>query len=326
MDNFLAFIEQYSTYFSFISAALCSFFISLPKDLNPLSAVELMFRQIARKVNIEERSDGYKRLASILSISLIYFPCILIISQLYNVVFQPVILDILLLFLLLSWHDKKLTYLQVSDALKTKNLALAKFKLASLTQRETKPLSLMGINKASIESMVLQLTASWFAVIFWYLLTGVYGAVLYRTIQICAQQWNCKQESFQTIAGIPSVIYSTLLFPVHLIVSFTFALYDKPLENLPKKFKQSIHWHHFSSGLMLASFALSMQIELGGVRLYQKNKVTYSTLGYGGAPGIDKIEQSLQRLSLSAWFWLTCISGYTFFPLLLEFITLNNHS
>ena len=184
----------------------------------------------------------------------------------------------------------------------------------------------MGINKASIESMVLQLTASWFAVVFWYLLTGIYGAIFYRTVQICAQQWNSKQTQFTSLSSIPSFIYSTMLFPVHLIVSFTFALYDKPLENLPKKFKQSIHWHHFSSGLMLSSFALSMQIELGGVRLYQQQKTTYATLGLGGAPSVDKIEQSLQRLSLSAWFWLICISGYTFLPLLLEFITLNNHS
>ena len=114
-----------------------------------------------------------------------------------------------------------------------------------------------------------------------------------------------------------------MLFPVHLIMSVTFALYDKPLANISQNFKQSINWHHFSSGLMLSSFALSMQIELGGVRLYQKQKVTYATLGFGGAPNIDKIEQSLQRLSLSAWFWLICISGYTFFPLLLELLTAN---
>lgn len=321
MQDFISFIEQNSDYFSIVCVALFSFFISLPKDLNPLSVIELIFQRIAKKVNLDDRSDSYKRIASFLSICLIYFPCILIISQLYNVVFHPVILNMLLLFVLLSWHDKKLTYVHIIKALKQKNLAQAKFKLAALTLRETKPLSLMGINKATIESMVLQLTASWFAVIFWYLLTGIYGAAFYRTVQICAQQWNSKKLEFTSLSSIPSFIYSTMLFPVHLLVSFTFALYDKPLENIPKKFRQSIHWHHFSSGLMLASFALSMQIELGGVRLYQEQKVTYDTLGFIGPPSIDKIEQSLQRLTLSAWFWLICFSGYSFFPLLLELLS-----
>ncbi|MCG6202564.1 cobalamin biosynthesis protein [Psychromonas antarctica] len=325
MQYFIEFIKQNSDYFSFLSVALFSFIISLPKDLNPLSAVELMFKQIAKKVNLDDRSDSYKRLASILSICLIYLPSILIVSQLYNVVYQSIFLDMLLLFLLLSWHDKKITYLNVIDALKRNHLAQAKFRLASLTQRETKPLSLMGINKATIESMVMQLSASWFAVVFWYLLTGVYGAMFYRTVQICAQQWNSKQLEFTSLSDIPSIVYSIMLFPVHLILSFTFALYDKPLENIPNKFKQSLHWHHFSSGLMLSSFALSMQIELGGVRLYQRQKVTYATLGSGRTPDVGKITQSLQRLSLSAWFWLICITGYTFFPLLLEFITLHNH-
>ena len=326
MQSFISFIGQNSDYFSFLCVALFSFFISLPKDLNPLSVIELIFQQIAKKVNLDERSDSYKRIASLLSICLIYFPCLLIISQLYNVVFQPVILEMLLLFVLLSWHDKKLTYLQIINALRSNNLAQAKFTLASLTQRETKPLSLMGINKASIESMVLQLATSWFAVVFWYLLTGIYGAILYRTIQICAQQWNAKQLEFSALTSIPSSVYSIMLFPVHLIMSFTFALYDKPLKNIIQNFKQSINWHHFSSGLMLSSFALSMQIELGGVRLYQKQKVTYATLGFGGAPNVDKVEQSLRRLSLSAWFWLICISGYTFFPLLLELLSSHGYT
>ncbi|WP_022940037.1 cobalamin biosynthesis protein [Psychromonas hadalis] len=321
MQDLIDFIAQYSTYFSLIGVALLSFFVSLPKDLNPLSAIELIFKQIAVKVNLDERSDGYKRLASLLSISLIYFPSMLIISQLYNIVYQPITIDILILFLLLSWHDKKQVYLQISHALKRNNLAQAKFKLASLTERDTKPLSLMGINKATIESMVLQLCASWFAVIFWYMLTGIYGALFYRTVQICAQTWNAKKNEFTALTSIPSFIYSALLFPVHILISFTFSLYDEPVKNIPKKFKQSLLWHHFSSGLMLSSFALSMQLELGGVRLYQNKKITYATLGCHSAPAIDKIELSLQRLSLSAWFWLFCFSGYTFFPLLIELMT-----
>lgn len=325
MQDFIPFIKENSDYFSFLTVALFSFFISLPKDLHPLTAIELIFRQIAKKVNLSERSDSYKHLASVLSFAIIYLPCILIVSQLYNIVYQPFVLDIFLLFILLSWHDKKVIYIDIVNALKSNNYAQAKYKLASVTCRETKPLALMGINKATIESMVLQFCASWFAVVFWYLLTGIYGAIFYRYLQICAQQWNSKRSEFNAISSIPTFFYSLLLLPVHLAISFTFSLYDKPLENIPKKFKQSIHWHHFSSGLMLASFALSLQIELGGVRLYQQQKITYATLGSGSAPDCNKIEQSLQRLSLSAWFWLFCISAYTFFPLLLEFISFNNH-
>jgi len=323
MQNFINFIEQYSDYFCFLTVALSSFLFSLPKDLNPLSVIELIFQQIAKKVNLDDRSDSYKRVASLLSISIVYLPCGLIISQLYNVVLEPIFLDMLLLFLLLSWHDKKLIYAQVIDAIRHKNLAIAKFKLASLTQRDTKPLTLTGVSKASIESMILQVAASWFAVIFWYLVSGIYGVLLYRIIQICAQQWNAKQTEFSALTSIPTFIYSVMLFPVHLLMTITFALYDKPIGNIIQNVKQSIQWHHLSSGLMLSSFALGMKIELGGIRLYQEQKITYSKVGSGNAPNVAKIEQSLQRLSLSAWFWLICISGYTFFPLILQFLTLN---
>ncbi|WP_413702080.1 cobalamin biosynthesis protein [Psychromonas sp. KJ10-10] len=320
MTDIIGFIGQHSMYFSILCVALLSFFVSLPKDLNPLSAIELIFQQIAKKVNLEERNDGYKRLASLLSISLIYFPIILIISQLYNIIYQPITIDILLLFIMLSWHDKKLVYQQVSDAIKQNKLAEAKFRLSTLTARETKPLSLMGINKATIESMVLQLSASWFAVIFWYMAIGIYGAIFYRIVQICAQQWNAKNPHFKTITAIPSLLYTVMIFPVHLLMSLTFSLYDKPIKNIPLKFKQGLLWHHFSSGLMLSTFAISMQLELGGVRLYQDQKMTYPPLGNDKAPDVDKIILSLQRLSMSAWFWLICFTAYTFFPLLNEFM------
>jgi len=323
MQYFIHFIEQYSDYFCFLAVALCSFLFSLPKDLNPLSVIELLFQQIAKKVNLDDRSDSYKRVASLLSISIVYLPCGVIISQLYNVVLKPMFLDMLLLFLLLSWHDKKLIYRQIIDAIRHNNLAIAKFKLATLTQRDTKPLTLTGVSKASIESMILQVAASWFAVVFWYLVGGIYTVLLYRIIQICAQQWNAKQSEFSALTSIPTFIYSAMLFPVHLLMTVTFAFYDKPLGNIIQNVKQSIQWHHLSSGLMLSSFALGMKIELGGIRLYQEQKITYSTMGIGKAPNVTKIEQSLQRLSLSAWFWLICISGYTFFPLILQFLTLN---
>ncbi|WP_094752190.1 cobalamin biosynthesis protein [Psychromonas sp. CD1] len=324
MLELIAFIELYRAYFCFITVTLLSFCISLPKDLNPLSAIELIFQQIAKKVNLEVRSDAYKKLASLFSIALIFFPIFLICSQLYNVVLHPLILDFLILFILLSWHDKKTIYQKISQALHHNHLASAKYNLAQLTSRDTKPLSLMGINKATIESMVLQLCASWFAVIFWYLLTGIYGAMFYRTIQICAQQWNTKQEEYDAIALYPSFLYNILLFPIHLLVSLTFALYDKPLQNIPRKFKQSIHWHHFSSGLMLTSFAFSMQLELGGVRIYGKQKINYPELGIGDSPNTEHILLSLQRMHLCACFWLYCMTGYTFFPLLLNLFRLQH--
>ena len=314
MQDALALLERHSVYFSFMFAALCSFCFSLPKDLNPLSAFSLIFKQIAVKVNLPERSDGYKRLASLLAFSLIYFPIVLIISQLYVVAFKPFVIDIAVLYGLLSWHDKIHVYKQINSDLQHNSVATAKLFLSPLTLRETKPLSLLGTNKATIESLVLHLTNGWFAVIFWYLVSGLYGALFYQLMHICAQQWNCKLPQYKVFGQLPSFITKLLQLPVHILVSFTFSLYDKPIKHLFKKFKQSVDWHHFSSGLLLSSFALSIQTQLGGVRLYGSEKVTYANLGVSHQPTADKVALAIQRLGLSAWFWLICISLYEFFP------------
>lgn len=319
MQATLALMDQHSAYFSFLVAALCSFFFSLPKDLNPVSAFSLIFQQIAKKVNLPERSDGYKRLASLLAFLLIYLPIVLIISQLYLVAFEPAAIDVVVLYVLLSWHDKVSIYQSINSLLHNNHVANAKLLLAQLTLRDTKPLSLLGTNKAVIESLVLQISNGWFSVIFWYLVSGIYGALFYQLMHICAQQWNCKHEYYKALGQMPSLISRLLQLPVHIILSFTFSLYDKPIANLFTKFKQSIQWHHFSSGLLLSSFALSIQSQLGGVRMYESEKVTYVNLGSENAPEIEKVGLSIQRLTLSAWFWIMCITGYEFLPDLLAY-------
>ena len=132
MDATLLLFEQHSIYFSFMLVAVCSFFFSLPKDLNPLSAFAIIFQQIAKKVNLETRSDSYKRLASIFSFTIIFCPLALIISQLYIVAFKPVAIDIIVLYVLLSWHDRMHIYQQISAELQSKNLPKAKLLLADL--------------------------------------------------------------------------------------------------------------------------------------------------------------------------------------------------
>jgi len=321
MDVTLIFIEQHSAYLSFMLVALCSFFFSLPKDLNPLSAFSIIYQEIAKKVNLSNRSDSYKRLASILSFAIIFSPLALIISQLYIIAFKPIAVDIVILYVLLSWHERVHIYQQISTDLQAKNLPKAKLLLSELTLRETKPLSLVGTNKATIESLVLHLANSWFTVIFWYLATDIYGALFYQLMNICAQQWNCKYEKYTALGKIPSIITQLLQLPVHVLLSFTFSFYDRPIRTLFRRFKQSVDWHHFSSGLLLSSFALSLQIQLGGVRMYESDKVIYTNLGQDIPPTVDTIELAIQRISLSAWFWLVCISGYEFLPNILAYFS-----
>ena len=315
MQATLLFIEQHSVYFGFMMAALCSLFFSLPKDFNPLSAFALIFHEIANKVNLPTRSNGYKRLASILAFTIIYSPIALIMSQLYLVAFKPLVIDIIVLYALLSWHEKIHIYQQIDKQLQGNHLTKAKLLLSELTLRDTKPLSLMGLNKATIESLVLHLANNWFNVVFWYLASGVYGALFYQLMHICSQQWNRKLPKYEMLGQIPSTLTKILQLPVHILLSFTFSLYDKPIKNLFNKFKQSIHWHHFSSGLLLSSFALSLQIQLGGVRMYESEKVTYANLGVTNpSESLKNISLAIQRISLSAWFWLFCITGYEFLP------------
>ena len=48
--------------------------------------------------------------------------------------------------------------------------------------------------------------------------------------------------------------------------------------------------------------------------MYESEKVTYSNLGSNKPPKVDVINLAIQRITLTAWFWLICITGYEFLP------------
>ncbi len=284
-------------------AVLASFFIAIPANYQPSKGITYLLGVFATKVAKNDRPAAQQRVAGGLAILVILFPTLAVTWSLKEIALFPQFFDFLLLFLLLSWKSELLQFKGIYQAQLLTEKAVARQQLANLTLRETHSLSALGINKACIEAITLRLAGSWFGVFFWFVLGGIYAALVFRLLQLMNLSWNRKLKAYRHFGSIAYRSYNLLCLLPYGFLAFTLALYGNTGAALRAIFRQSSVWPRSSSGAILASLAASINIQLGGPRLYQGQKVDYPRLGNANSAEVKHLKLTLSRLTQAASLW-----------------------
>ncbi|GIC76029.1 hypothetical protein FMO003_18500 [Moritella sp. F3] len=272
---------------------------------HPTQLINNLFSAIANKVNNAQRSDQQQVIAGSLA-TIIMLGFILAIAVVIEfIVIESILFELLLLLCLLQWEKISLPTVDLGTLEKQTIITQIQPRIL----RDLDQLSLLGLHKASIESLCLRNSYQWFAVIFWYSCLGIWPAIIYRVIQLMAHNWNCKLTGNHHFGRPAAAILQLLALPSHLILACTLRSLQRatsPLSNLTEQAKK---WHHFGSGFLLSSFAYSLAIQLGGPRKYQGAMQRFSQLGHNQPAQREDIQRAQQKLTLAMAVWLCFITA-----------------
>jgi adenosylcobinamide-phosphate synthase len=271
---------------------------------HPMRLLGLLFTATANKVNNPKRSNKQHRIAGSLAIMILIVFMLIALGIFRFIAIESIIFDFLLLVCLLQWDSIKLTQVDLGNLEKPSIIE----QLNDKTLRDLTPLSTLGLYKTTIESLCLRNAYQWFAVVFWYATLGIWAATGYRIIQLMAHNWNCKLPNFQVFGRPAALVLQLLTAPSHWLLGFTLSLFHQPVSSLSKGFRQAQQWHHKSGGFLLACFANSLSVQLGGPRKYRGVMTRFSQLGSANPPQKIDIKCCQQRLNFAAILWLTLLS------------------
>jgi adenosylcobinamide-phosphate synthase len=221
-------------------------------------------------------------------------------------------LDIVVLYLAIGWNSLNSHAEQVRVALTAGDLIAARQKVGLIVSRHTDDLSEQGVSAAAIESVLENGNDAVFGAIFWFVVAGLPGVVLYRLVNTLDAMWGYRNSRYLRFGRVAARLDDVLnWFPARL-TALSYALVGKSGQALRCWWEQGAAWKSANAGSVMAAGAGSLGLELGGAAVYDGSVQPRALLGAGRPSQAADIgaAQQLVRRALLLWVLVLLMGGW----------------
>ena len=210
----------------------------------------------------------------------------------------------------------------VDDALAEDDLDTARRQLARIVSRDTAQLEEAEIAAACCETVLENGSDGIFAALFWFclptwcsggnLMAGLYGIVLYRSINTLDAMWGYKNERYYRFGWAAARLDDVANYVPARLVALAYGLAGSLRQALHCAWGQGLRWKSSNAGVVMAAGAGSLNIRLGGAAVYGHGREERPPLGCGRQAVRRDIERALALINRSLCLWLlgiTVLSG-----------------
>jgi adenosylcobinamide-phosphate synthase len=250
-----------------------------PDKYHPLKLAQLLAIKMADKVlHAKPRSSRQQKLSGALAAAVLLFPVCILLSVLILLAAYPIAFDALMLLVALRFQPIISTSQQVTRALTGNKKVLARHTVAQMLLRETDKMSAVGITKANVEALLLRYFYQYSAVIFWYVVAGGSGALIYRLLFEFSQCWNTKIARFRHFGWSLRHLLNILQWIPSKLTSLSIILAGDVMQGLKAigQGKSYVNSHFFILNISGASLGL----QLSGPKYYEQQK--FRSINCGG--------------------------------------------
>lgn len=212
-------------------------------------------------------------------------------------------LDAAVLYLALGWHSLNAHAEQVRLALASGELTMAREKVGLIVSRDTSSLDEEGVAAATIESVLENGNDAVFGAIFWYVIAGLPGVLLYRASNTLDAMWGYRNARYLHFGRAAARLDDVLNWLPARLTALSYALAGKCAQALRCWREQGAAWKSGNAGSVMAAGAGSLGLLLGGSAVYHGVRELRPALGSGRSPGASDIRaaQGLVARALLLW-------------------------
>ncbi|TDV70352.1 adenosylcobinamide-phosphate synthase CbiB [Pseudomonas sp. LP_7_YM] len=192
----------------------------------------------------------------------------------------------------------------VAQALRSDDLEGARRRVGYLVSRQTSDLDATEVARAATESVLENGSDAVFAAIFWFVVLGAPGVVLYRLSNTLDAMWGYRNERFERFGWAAAKIDDLLNYIPARLVALTYALLGKTRLALRCWHTQAPKWDSPNAGPVMAAGAGALGVELGGAAIYHGELHQRPQLGEGVPADADSIDRGWQLVQRGVWLWL----------------------
>ena len=306
-----------SAFFLFLAAALDRL-LGEPRRWHPLVGFGTLVSALERRVHpphaaprapwrskrLPDFARQALRVRGVAAITLLLIPPTLIAAWLAR---QPIVGPLSsVAFLYLALGARSLTQhaRAVEQALADNNLELARQRVALIVSRNTAELDATSVTRATIESVLENGSDAVFAALFWFLVLGAPGAVLYRLANTLDAMWGYRNPRYQYFGWAAARFDDLMNFIPARLCALTYILLGNTQNGWRCWRAQAATWYSPNAGPVMAAGAGALGVQLGGNAHYHGQLKQRPQLGSTRVPEHADILRATDLVNRGLWLWV----------------------
>lgn len=274
------------------------------KGWHPLVAFGRMAERIEQRCNA---GGGGWRSHGLSAWCLGVLPLTLLVGVLAQVPVFGWVVDVLALYVALGLQSLGEHAQPVARALRLGDLQLARERVGYMVSRNTAALDATGVARAGTESVLENGSDAVFAALFWFLVAGAPGVVLYRLSNTLDAMWGYRNPRFERFGWAAAKIDDGLNYLPARLVALTYALLGKTALALRCWRQQAPQWDSPNAGPVMAAGAGALGVSLGGAAEYHGEQHLRPQLGQGPPAQARDIERAINLVYGGVLLWLALL-------------------
>lgn len=197
--------------------------------------------------------------------------------------------------------------LPIAQALAQGELAQARRLTSFIVSRDTREASEEDLAKAGVESLLENGNDAVFGTLFWFLVAGGPGALLFRLANTLDAMWGYRNARFLYFGWAAARIDDALNWLPARLTAFSYAWLGQRSQALACWKEQAPAWSSPNAGPVMAAGAGALGLALGGPAVYDGELEQRPPLGRGLPPQGPDIVRAWRLVAMSTALWLAVV-------------------
>lgn len=280
-----------------------------PRRFHPLSGFGNLTKRVERLLyGAADTSAAMRYARGIVAVCVLLVPLATFATWLQQLAIFGVLFSVVLLYFVIAPRSLGEHAARVADAFADGDLPAARQAVGMLVSRDTSKLDEEGVARATVESVLENGNDAIFGALFWFVVAGAPGALLYRLSNTLDAMWGYRNARYNEFGWAAARLDDVLNFVPARLTASSYALIGCTRSALRCWYQQAPTWDSPNAGPVMSAGAGALQVRLGGAAIYHGVQEQRPALGCGNAAGAADIARAVELVRHTLYLWLGVIS------------------
>ncbi|MBD9354441.1 adenosylcobinamide-phosphate synthase CbiB [Methylomonas albis] len=293
---------------SILLAVAIDFWLGEPRNAyHPLVMFGKWVTAVEKRLLNSRQSAFRQRLTGCVAVLIVLSPCVLYLLVLRSWPPLQTAVDILVLYFCIAARSLQQHALAVLSALLDSDLPLARQQVGRIVSRQTEAMTEADVRRAAIESVLENGADAVFAPLFWFVVLGPFGALLYRFSNTLDAMWGYKNQRYLYFGWAAARFDDLLNWLPARLTALSYALLGNTAQAIKAWRTQAHLLDSPNAGPVMTAGGGALLLLLGGPACYHGQIKPKPWFGGQQLPENDDINRACKLMYRTLLLWLIVI-------------------